>query len=137
MVAPSVAMLVDDGRLNHVTGNIIAGAIEVHRVMGPGLLESPYMPCLEYELKERGLAYVRQQPIALTYKTLRLNATYRLDLVVEDTVIVEVKCVEALLPVHKAQLLTYLRLSNRPAGLLINFNVPRLIDGVKRLLNTF
>ena len=99
-------MLVDDGRLNHVTGNIIAGAIEVHRVMGPGLLESPYMPCLEYELMERGLAYVRQQPIALTYKTLRLNATYRLDLVVEDTVIVEVKCVEALLPVHKAQLLT-------------------------------
>jgi GxxExxY protein len=130
-------MLVDNARLNQVTGNIIGGAIEVHRVMGPGLLESPYMPCLEYELAERGLTYIRQQPISLTYKTLRLNAIYKLDLVVEDTVIVEVKCVEALAPVHKAQLLTYMRLANKPAGLLINFNVPRLMDGVKRLLNTY
>ena len=130
-------MLVDDARLNHLTGNIIAGAIEVHRVMGPGLLESPYMPCLEYELTQRGLAYVRQQAISLTYKTLRLDAIYKLDLVVEDTVIVEVKCVEALAPVHRAQLLTYMRLAKKPAGLLINFNVPRLMDGVKRLLNTY
>jgi GxxExxY protein len=130
-------MLVDNSRLNQLTGNILAGAIEVHRVMGPGLLESPYMPCLEYELTERGLAYVTQQPIVLTYKTLRLEATYKLDLVVEDTVIVEVKCVETLLPVHRAQLLTYMRLANKPAGLLINFNVPRLMDGVKRLLNTY
>lgn len=130
-------MLVDDARLNHVTGSIIGGAIEVHRVMGPGLLESPYIPCLEYELAERGLSYVRQQPISLTYKTLRLDAIYKLDLVVEDTVIVEVKCVETLAPVHKAQLLTYMRLAKKPAGLLINFNVPRLMDGVKRLLNTY
>lgn len=130
-------MLVDDARLNHVTGSIIGGAIEVHRVMGPGLLESPYIPCLEYELAERGLSYVRQQAIALTYKTLRLDAIYKLDLVVEDTVIVEVKCVETLAPVHKAQLLTYMRLAKKPAGLLINFNVPRLMDGVKRLLNTY
>ena len=130
-------MLVDDARLNHVTGSIIGGAIEVHRVMGPGLLESPYIPCLEYELAERGLSYVRQQPISLTYKTLRLDAIYKLDLVVEDTVIVELKCVETLAPVHKAQLLTYMRLAKKPAGLLINFNVPRLMDGVKRLLNTY
>jgi GxxExxY protein len=130
-------MLIDNARLNHVTGNILAGAIEVHRVLGPGLLEAPYMLCLEYELTERGLAYVTQQPIALTYKTLRLNAVYRIDLVVEDVVIVEVKCVEALAPVHKAQLLTYMQLANKPAGLLLNFNVPRLMDGVKRLLNTY
>lgn len=95
------------------------------------------MACLEYELTERGLSYVAQQPIALTYKTLRLDAVYKVDLLVEEMVIVEVKCVEALAPVHKAQLLTYMRLMNKPAGLLINFNVARLMDGVKRLLNTY
>ena len=130
-------MLVDSARLNHVTGNIIAGAIEVHRVMGPGLLESPYLPCLEHELRERRLAFATQQPIVLTYKSLRLDAVYRVDLIVEDMVIVEVKCVDALAPVHRAQLLTYMRLMNKPAGLLINFNVARLVDGVKRLLNTY
>jgi GxxExxY protein len=130
-------MLVDNARLNHVTGNILGAAIEVHQVMGPGLLESPYMPCLEYELTERGLAFVTQRPIALTYKTMRLDAVYKVDLLVEDMVIVEVKCVESLAPVRKAQLLTYMRLMNKPAGLLINFNVARLMDGVKRLLNTY
>jgi GxxExxY protein len=130
-------MLVDDARLNHVTGNILGGAIEVHRVLGPGLLESPYIPCLEYELAERGLSYVAYQPITLTYKTIRLEAVYKVDLVVEDLVVVEVKCVASLAPVHKAQLLTYMRLMNKPAGLLINFNVARLMDGVKRVLNTY
>jgi GxxExxY protein len=130
-------MLVDDARLNHVTRNILGGAIEVHRVLGPGLLESPYIPCLEYELAERGLSYVAQQPISLAYKTLRLEAVYRVDLLVDDLVVVEVKCVEALAPVHRAQLLTYMRLMNKPAGLLINFNVARLMDGVKRVLNTY
>jgi len=130
-------MLIDNARLNQVTGTILGGAIEVHRAIGPGLLESPYMPCLEYELKERGLSFVAQAPIALTYKTLQLDAVYKVDLLVEDLVIVEVKCVEAVAPVHKAQLLTYLRLMNKPAGLLINFNVPRLMDGVKRMLNTY
>ena len=95
------------------------------------------MACLEYELTERGLSYVAQQPIALIYKKLRLDAVYKVDLLVEEMVIVEVKCVEALAPVHKAQLLTYMRLMNKPAGLLINFNVARLMDGVKRLLNTY
>ena len=130
-------MLIDNARLNQITGRILGGAIEVHRVIGPGLLESPYMPCLEYELKERGLAYVAQAPIALTYKTLQLDVVYRVDLLVEDIVVVEVKCVEWLAPVHKAQLLTYMRLMNKPVGLLINFNVARLMDGVKRVLNTY
>jgi GxxExxY protein len=130
-------MLIDNARLNQVTGNILGGAIEVHRVMGPGLLESPYMPCLEYELTERGLSYVAQAPIALTYKTLRLDAVYKVDLLVEDLVVVEVKWVETLAPVHQAQLLTYMRLMNKPAGLLINFDVARLMDGVKRVLNTY
>jgi len=106
-------------------------------VIGPGLLESPYMPCLEYELTSRGLSFVAQAPIALTYKTLQLDAVYKVDLLVEDLVIVEVKCVEAIAAVHKAQLLTYLRLMNKPVGLLVNFNVPRLMDGVKRVLNTY
>jgi GxxExxY protein len=130
-------MLIDNARLNHVTGTILGGAIEVHRVIGPGLLESPYMPCLQYELTERGLSFVAQAPIALTYKTLQLDAVYKCDLLVEDLVIVEVKCVEALAPVHRAQLLTYMRLMNKPAGLLINFNVARLMDGVQRVLNTY
>jgi GxxExxY protein len=134
---PLCGVLVDDGRLNHVTGSILGGAIEIHRALGPGLLESPYVACLEYELKERGLSYVAQCPIALTYKTLRLDAVYKVDLLVADMVVVEVKCVEALAAVHKAQLLTYMRLLNKPAGLLINFNVPRLMDGVKRVLNIY
>ena len=128
-------MLVDDARLNDVTGRILAGAIEVHRVLSPGLLESTYLTCLEYELKT-GLSFVCQHPISLTYKTLRLDAIYRIDLMVEELVIVEIKCVEYLAAVHKAQLLTYLRLTKKPAGLLINFHVARLMDGVKRVLNT-
>ena len=95
------------------------------------------MACLEYELTERGLWYVAQQPIALTYKTLRLDAVYKVDLLVEDMVIVEVKCVEALAPVHKAQLLTYHAADEQARRTLINFNVARLMDGVKRMLNTY
>jgi GxxExxY protein len=130
-------MLLDDTRLNDVTGTTLAAAIEVHRILGPGLLESTYLTCLEYELHERGLGVVCQHPISLTYKTLRLDAIYRIDLMVEDLVIVEVKCVEQLAAVHKAQLLTYMRLTKKPAGLLINFHVARLMDGVKRVLNTY
>ena len=129
-------MLLDDTRLNDVTGRILGGAIEVHRVLGPGLLESTYLTCLEYELKTAGLISVCQHPISLSYKTLRLDAIYRMDLMVEELVIVEIKCVEHLAAVHKAQLLTYLRLTKKPAGLLINFHVARLMDGVRRLLNT-
>ena len=127
-------MLVD-APFNRITGEVIAAAIEVHRILGPGLLESTYIPCLQYELSARKLRYVTQQPLPLVYKGMVLNATYRLDLVVEETVVVEVKSITHLEAVHDAQLLTYLNLSNRPVGLLINFNVPKLVLGVRRLIN--
>jgi GxxExxY protein len=92
--------------------------------------------CLKFELTARGLAFVAQQPIAMSYKSLQLESVYRADLIVEDTVVVEVKSVEGLTNLAKSQLLTYVRLANKPAGLLINFNVERLMDGVRRVLNT-
>ena len=127
-------MLVD-APFNRITGEVIAAAIEVHRILGPGLLESTYIPCLQYELSARKLRYVTQQPLPLVYKGMVLNATYRLDLVVEETVVVEVKSIAKLEAVHDAQLLTYLNLSGRPVGLLINFNVAKLVLGVRRLIN--
>lgn len=105
-------MLIENAGLNELKGSILSAAIEVHRVLGPGLLE-------------------------LTYKGLKLESIFRVDLVVEEVVVVEVKCVEAIAAVHKAQVISYLRLTGCPAGLLINFNVPRLVDGVKRLINPF
>ena len=130
-----MGMLIDNARVNHTTGSVLGGAIDVHRALGPSLLESPYKACLEYELTERGLSYVAQQPIALTSKKLRFDGVYKADLLVDDIVIVEVKCVEVLAPVHRAQLLTCMRLLNKPAGLWINFNVARLMDR-HALLNT-
>jgi len=128
-------MLVNDERLSTLTAAIIGAAIEVHWVLGPGLLESIYLACLQFELSERGLRFEAQKPVPVVYKSIRLVAMHRIDLLVEDSVVVEVKAVDALLPVHQAQVLTYLRLTGCPAGLLINFNVPRLTDGVRRLLN--
>ncbi len=128
-------MLLDDQRLNDLTGRILASAIEVHRVLGPGLFESVYHPCLRFELAERGLQFATQQSIPIVYKTIRLPAAYRIDVIVEDQVVVEIKSVDALAPLHSSQLLTYLRLTERPAGLLINFNVPTLMSGVRRLIN--
>ena len=122
-------------RLNEITGQIIAAAIEVHRHLGPGLLESAYASCLQRELAERHIRFATQQPVPLVYKGAILEPAYRVDLVVEGTVIVELKCMERLLAIHDAQVLTYLRLTGCPVGLLINFNVPRLKDGIKRLLN--
>ncbi len=116
-----------------VTEVIIGGAIEVHRALGPGLLESVYEECLAMELKLRGMRFERQRPVSLEYKGHRLGVDLRIDLLVEDAVIVELKAVEKLLPVHDAQLLTYLRLTHRSLGLLINFNVPLLKDGLRRL----
>src|SRR5262245_6628553 len=113
-----------DAPFNRVTGEIIGAAIEVHRVLGPGLLESAYLPCLQYELRLRKLRFATQRHLPIVYKDIVLDTSYRLDFVVEDLVVVEVKSVAALLPVHDAQVLTYLGLSGRPAGLLINFNVP-------------
>jgi len=119
---------------NPITHQILSAAIEVHRTLGPGLLESTYAPCLLYELHARNLRYVAQRAIPLVYKGIDLGDNYRVDLIVEDVVIVEVKSVAAVLPVHRAQTLTYMRLTNAPAGLVINFNVPKLMDGVSRLL---
>ena len=122
---------------NILTEEIIGGAIDVHRTLGPGLLESVYEECLAIELKLRGLDFQRQQPVAIVYRGHRVAADLRIDLLVGDKVVVELKAVERLLPVHEAQLLTYLRLTQKRVGLLINFNVPVLKDGVKRMVNHF
>ncbi len=128
-------MPIDSSAFNDVTRLILGGAIEVHRTLGPGLLESIYMPCLRFELAARKLRFVVQRSIPILYKGMPLDARYDVDLIVEDLVVVEVKSVSTLLPVHQSQTLTYMRLTECPAGLLINFNVPRLMDGVKRLIN--
>jgi GxxExxY protein len=120
---------------NHITGPILASAIEVHRNTGAGMLESTYMPRLQFELRLRNLRFQVQRPIPIVYKGTPLDASYRTDLIVEDVVVVEVKSIAAILPVHEAQLLTCMRLADCPVGLLINFNVPRLMDGVHRKVN--
>lgn len=117
---------------NEISGIIIDSAIKVHRALGPGLLESTYEACLFHELTLRGLRVERQVPMPIHYEGVQLDAGYRLDIVVEGKVIVELKAVEGLLPIHEAQLLTYLRLSGIKLGLLMNFNVTRLMDGVLR-----
>ena len=121
---------------NDLTSTIIKCAIEVHRHLGPGLLESAYSACLCYELVSAGLSVQTAVTVPLRYKTVQIDCSFELDLVVNDTVIVELKSVSQVAWVHKAQLLTYLRITARPVGLLINFNVPVLKDGVSRLLNT-
>ena len=121
--------------LNEISGRIIACALKVHSAIGPGVLESVYQTCLLHELQKAGLSVQSQVALPVVYDNLRLDSGYRLDLLVEDTVIVELKCMEALLPIHKAQLLTYLRLANKPLGLLLNFNVVHLREGIKRVLN--
>jgi GxxExxY protein len=118
-----------------VTSQILSAAIEVHRTLGPGLLESIYVACLQIELTQRHLRFVSQRTIPIAYKGIPLEMGYRVDLIVEGLVVVEVKCVSGLLDVHKAQALTYMRLLECPVGLVINFNVPRLMDGVKRVIN--
>jgi GxxExxY protein len=124
-----------DAAFNAVTHNIIGAAIEVHRHLGPGLLESTYLPCLQFELSSRNIRFEMQRAVPIRYKQAKLEATYRFDLIVESQIVVELKSVDRLLSVHDAQLLTYLRLTNSPAGLLINFNVAKLTNGVKRLVN--
>ncbi len=122
---------------NDVSEKIIGCAIEVHKSLGPGLLESAYLECLFYELQSIGLKVEKQRALPLVYKEIKLDAGYRLDLIVEDKVIIEVKSVEALNDVHVAQVLTYLKLSGCKVGLLMNFNVLRLVEGLKRLVNKF
>ena len=122
---------------NEVTSGIIAAAIEVHRHLGPRLLESAYQECICFELSRVGLAFTREVPLPLKYKGLKLDCSYRIDLLVEDSVLVELKSVEQLLPIHSAQLLTYLKASFKQAGLLINFNVPVLKDGIRRIVSDY
>ena len=118
--------------LNEITKTIIGCAIEVHKCLGPGLLESAYEECLSYELYEKGLSFRRQQPAPVVYKEIKQECGYRIDLLVEDSVIVELKAVDSIIPVHEAQILTYMKFSNKMIGLLINFNVKVLKDGIKR-----
>jgi GxxExxY protein len=117
---------------NEITQQIIGAAIEVHRQLGPGLLESAYEECLCHELTIRKLNFERQKPIPLVYKEAKLDCGYRLDLLVEGRIVVELKSVDGLGPIHEAIILTYLKLSGHKPGLLINFNVPLLKDGIKR-----
>jgi GxxExxY protein len=121
--------------LNALSHRIIGCAMRVHAELGPGLLESAYEACLVYELQCEGLAVQRQLYLPLRYKGIEIDCGYRIDLIVEDAIIVELKTVSAILPVHSAQLLTYLRLTNRQLGLLINFNVALLREGVRRLVH--
>jgi GxxExxY protein len=118
--------------LKKLTEEIIGAAIEVHRVLGPGLLESAYLQCLCRELSLRGIAFTIQETLPVNYKGMKLDCGYRLDLVVEKAVVVELKSVQALEPIHEAQLLTYLKLGGWHVGLLLNFNVALLKDGIKR-----
>ncbi len=120
--------------INKITEKIIGAAIEVHRNLGPGLLESAYEECTCYEIEESGLSVVRQFPLPITYKGHKLDCGYRLDLLVENQVVVEFKAVEKINPIHEAQILTYLKLGGWKVGLLLNFNVPILKQGIRRLV---
>jgi GxxExxY protein len=118
--------------LNEITQKIIGCAIEVHKHLGPGLLESAYEECLSYELGKMGLNIKRQVATPVVYKETKLDCGYRIDILVENVVVIELKVVDAINPVHEAHILTYMKFSNRPIGLLINFNVTLLINGIKR-----
>ncbi len=124
-------------RLNRITESIIGAAIEVHRVLGSGLLESAYEACLTFELVQRGLKVEQQKPLPVVYQEVKLDCGYRRDLLVEEAVIIEVKAVDRLAPIHQAQLLSYLRLSGCKVGLLVNFNVKVLKDSIRRVMNSF
>ncbi len=121
--------------INKLTEKVIGAAIEVHKALGPGLLESTYEECLCREFSLRGISFVRQKELPIQYKGVKLDCGYRIDLLVEDVLVLELKSCDAIQPIHQAQLLTYLRLSGKRAGLIINFNVPVLKDGIKRIVN--
>jgi GxxExxY protein len=123
-----------ENKYSDLTGKIIGCAIEVHKSLGPGLLESAYEECLSYELQCAGLKIERQKTLPVVYKEIKLDCGYRIDILVENTVVVELKSVDALNPVHEAQILTYLKFSEKKVGLLINFNVTLLKNGMKRYM---
>ena len=127
----------DDERLNAITGKIIAAAITVHRALGSGLLESAYEAFTAFELVQDGLRVEQQKPLPVIYRDVKLDCGYRLDLLVEGEVIVEIKAIDSLAPIHDAQLMSYLKLSGCRVGLLINFNVTILKDGTRRIVNDF
>jgi GxxExxY protein len=129
--------MVDQGKLvelNKITDQIIGCAIEVHKQMGPGLLEEPYELCLAYEFTQHGIKFVRQGELPIFYKEVHLDCKYRLDFLVEDLIVVELKSISTVLPVHTSQLITYMKLAKCDLGLLLNFNVPRMKDGIKRIV---
>ena len=131
----SSPLLMDLEPLQHGSAFIAIGfAISVHRALGPGLLESAYEECLCYEIDQSGLTFRRQVALPIIYKAVRLDCGYRMDIVVEERVVVELKTVERLLPIHEEQMLTYLKLSGMGIGLLLNFNTPALKDGIRRML---
>jgi GxxExxY protein len=132
MTSQSVAPI---PRLNHLTGMIISAAMKVHSILGPGLLENAYEACLMHELRKNGLQVSSQVVLPVVYDGVTIDLGYRMDLLVEDTVVLELKCVESFSAVHEAQLLSYLRLSGKRVGLLINFRVAHLRDGIRRFLN--
>jgi GxxExxY protein len=121
--------------INELTGKVIGAAIEVHKTLGPGLLESTYEECLSFELGRRGIPFERQKELPIQYKEVKLDCGYRIDILVANRLILELKACEGLQPIHEAQLLTYLKLTGFKVGLLINFNVPVLKEGIKRLAN--
>jgi GxxExxY protein len=121
--------------INDVTGHVVDAALKVHSALGPGLLESAYRACLAYELRKRGLKVLTEMELPVVYEGLRIDLAYRLDLLVEDSVVVEVKAIRKTAVVHEAQLLSHLKLGNYRAGLLINFHSARLKDGIKRMVN--
>jgi GxxExxY protein len=127
----------DAERINAVSHTVIGCAIEVHQTLGPGMLESAYEECLCYELAQQGLEVRRQVSLPVVYKGVHLDCGYRMDLVVEGSIVIELKTVDRLLPVHEAQLLSYLRLRGAPLGLLMNFHTAVLRHGLKRLVNHF
>ena len=124
-------------RLDQITRRIIGAAIEVHQLLGPGLLESAYQTCLAFELRQRGVKVEEQRPLPFVYKDVHLDCGYRMDLLVENEIVVEIKALEQFAPIHEAQLLLYLRLSGNRVGLLINFHVRVLKNGLKRIVNEF
>jgi len=123
--------------MNQLSSKIIGAAIEVHKTLGPGLLESAYEECLCHELGMQGLLFEKQKPLSIDYKGKRLDCGYRLDVIVEKAVIIELKSCEKIEPIHKAQLLTYLKLSGLNLGLILNFNVSLMRDGIVRIVNEF
>ncbi len=119
-------------RFEELTEQILGAVIEVHKVLGPGLMESAYEECLCHELNLRGLRFARQMTVPVSYKGVRLDCGYKLDLLVDDTVVLELKCVDRISSIHEAQLLTYMKLLNKPVGFIINFNVPVMKAGIVR-----